>query len=251
MNKEKIINLLKQYKADEISEQDILDDLKKMPYEDIDFAKVDHHRGIRQDIPEVIFCQGKSIDHIKEIFIRLRKFNENILLTRGNEEVYNNLKEIDGNIAFHKLSGIIARQNKEIEKLGEILLIAAGTADIPVAEEAKLTAEFMGSNVRCIFDVGVAGLHRLLAQLEDIQKAKCIIAVAGMDGAIVPTVAGIANCPVIAVPTSVGYGASFNGLAALLTMLNTCAPGVGVVNIDNGFGAGYLASMINKKGVSI
>lgn len=248
MDKNKLKKILEDFKTNKISEEDVFTALKKLPFEDLSFAKLDTHRSIRTGFPEVIYCQGKSLNHIVEIFKHMIEHNQNILLTRANDEIFTKLKEIEKKLQYYPLSKIIVLERKPLKKRNGILIIAAGTADIPVAQEAELTASIMGNKVKKIYDVGVAGLPRLLAHLDDIYSAKCIIAIAGMDGACVPTVAGLANCPVIAVPTSVGYGASFNGLAPLLTMLNCCAPGVSVVNIDNGFGAGYFAALVNKNG---
>ena len=247
MKKEKIMMLLDNFKKGKISNEGAIEKLKYLPFEDMGFAKIDHHRALRNGFPEVVFCQGKTTEQIIKIFKSLIKKNDNLLLTRANEKIFKKLKKIDKGVKYNKLAKTITAEKDKIKKDGNILIICAGTADIPVAEEAAITAEVMGNNVERVYDVGVAGVYRLIANIEKISKAKCIIAIAGMDGACVPTVAGLAKCPVIAVPTSVGYGASFNGLAPLLTMLNSCSPGVAVVNIDNGFGAGYIANLINKK----
>jgi pyridinium-3,5-biscarboxylic acid mononucleotide synthase len=244
MEKEKIERLLDSYKDGVVSREDVLHRLKDMPFEDLDFAKIDHHRVVRNGFPEVIFCHGKTISQITAIFKGLSVNASNILLTRASPEVYAALKETEPGLTYHDLSRLIVLERKQVQKRGKVLIIAAGTADIPVAEEAQVTASLMGCHVETICDVGVAGLPRLLAYRDRIFDARCIIAIAGMDGACVPVTAGLAQCPIIAVPTSTGYGANLQGLAPLLTMLNSCAPGVGVVNIDNGFGAGYLASMI-------
>ena len=247
MDKNRIIKLLYDFKKSKISEKDAVKRLKSLPFEDLSFAKVDNHRSIRTGFPEVIFCQGKTMGHICEIFIHMREYNENILLTRANSEIYAKLKEIDNKVQHHSLSNMIVFERKPLKKKKGILVITAGTADIPVAEEAAVTAEITGNKVERIYDVGVAGIHRLLAYKESIFSATCIIVVAGMEGALPSVVGGLASCPVIAVPTSVGYGTNLGGIAPLLTMMNSCSPNIAVVNIDNGFGAGYIASMINKK----
>lgn len=244
MEKERIIETLNQYKDKKIDLNQALDTLRDLPFEDIDFAKIDHHRTLRNGFPEVVYCKGKSLAQIVAIFLRLKEKASNILLTKATRDVYNALKEVDARVEYHELAACVTLQVKKRKKKGKILIVAAGTADIPVAEEAKLTAEFMGVAVDTVYDVGVAGLPRLLAVRDKIFNAKCIIAIAGMDGACVPTTAGLAKCPIIAVPTSTGYGANLDGIAPLLTMLNSCAPGVAVMNIDNGFGAGYMASII-------
>ena len=211
------------------------------------FAKVDHHRAIRNGYPEVIYCEGKTINQIVEIVERLMEKNNNILATRASREVYDAISEITCEAEYHRDARIVVVKRKKIlvsEK--EIAVITAGTSDIPVAEEAAITAEVLGNKVNRIYDVGVAGIHRLLSKMDVISRANVIIVVAGMEGALASVVGGLVDKPVVAVPTSVGYGANFGGLSALLTMLNSCASGIGVVNIDNGFGAGYLASNINK-----
>jgi len=245
MEKKYLTNLLENYKKNKLTINEVLTKLKNLPYEDIDFAKIDHHRALRKGFPEVVFCQGKTKEQISSIFISLSKKNNNIILSRAEEEIYNYLKKIDGRLQYNKLGRIITLQNKKQDKKGHILVISAGTADIPVAEEAGVTAEVLGNYVERLYDVGVAGVHRILINKEKLFKAKCIIVVAGMEGALASVVGGIASAPIIAVPTSIGYGSHFQGLAPLLSMLNSCTPGVVVVNIDNGFGAGYFASLIN------
>lgn len=222
--------------------------LKELPFKDLGFAKVDTHRAIRQHFPEVIYAPGKTLSQIQDIAKNLAAKSGNILVSRAGEEVYMALQEIMPDIVeYHAEARIVVvkRQPLPINK-GLILVISAGTSDIPVAEEAVLTAEIMGNNVERLYDVGVAGIHRLLAHIDKIRQANVLIVVAGMEGALPSVVGGLVSRPVIAVPTSVGYGASFNGLSALLGMLNSCAAGVGVVNIDNGFGAGRLAALINE-----
>ncbi|TAL57653.1 MAG: nickel pincer cofactor biosynthesis protein LarB [Nanoarchaeota archaeon] len=247
MEQEYLKKVLKEFKDDESTIEESLEKLRLLPYEDLSFAKVDHHRNLRVGFPEVVFCQGKADEHIIQIFKSLRKYNNNILLTRASEKIYKKLKKIEPKVKYNKHGKTILYVKTPVQKYGSVLIVAAGTADISVAEEAVETANIMGLKVKILYDVGVAGLHRLLDNVEKIYDAKCIICIAGMDGACVPTTAGLARCPVIAVPTSVGYGANFKGLAPLLTMLNSCAPGVAVVNIDNGFGAAYMAALINRQ----
>jgi len=221
-----------------------------MPFEDLGFACIDHHRQIRRGFPEVIYCPGKTNDQIIKIFANLAEKGNNVLATRAEEHVFEALAETKKfpKARYEKLAKAIVLDQKKIKPSKTILpIVTAGTADLPVAEEAKVTAEIMGQRTELICDVGVAGLHRLLGHLEKLQNANVIIVVAGMEGALASVVAGLVSCPVIAVPTSVGYGASFEGLSALLTMLNSCAAGVAVVNIDNGFSAGVTATLINKK----
>jgi hypothetical protein len=220
--------------------------LKEMPFEDIDFAKVDTHRKLRQGSAEVIYGAGKTAEQIRGIVASMRKNGQDsILITRLSNEAYEKLSDID-NICYYKEAGIaVCGGMHKPDGIGKIVVATAGTSDIPIAEEAAITAEFLGNEVVRLYDVGVSGLHRLLAHLDDIMSATAIVAIAGMEGALASVIGGLADCPVIAVPTSVGYGAAFEGLAALLAMLNSCASGVSVVNIDNGFGAGYVANMIN------
>ena len=223
--------------------------LKLQPFEDLGFAKIDHHRGIRQGAAEVIYGAGKTPEQIAEIAERLRSAGqETVLITRMSAEAAKVVGE-KLPLTYHEIARIgIVGEMPEPDTKSSIVIASGGTSDMPVAEEAALTAQALGSRVTRLYDVGVAGLHRLLAHTEDIMSAKVIVAVAGMEGALASVIGGLADCPVIAVPTSVGYGASFGGLSALLSMLNSCASGVSVVNIDNGFGAGYLANMINRIG---
>ena len=221
-----------------------------MPFENLGFACIDHHRQIRRGFPEVIYCPGKTTEQIIKIFSNLAEKGNNVLATRAEENIFEALAETKKfpKARYEKLARAIVLEQKKIKPSKAILpIVTAGTADLPVAEEAKVTAEIMGQRTELICDVGVAGLHRLLGSVEKLQNANVIIVVAGMEGALASVVAGLVSCPVIAVPTSVGYGASFEGLSALLTMLNSCAAGVAVVNIDNGFSAGITASLINKK----
>ncbi len=221
--------------------------VRSLLYEDLGFAKVDLHREIRQGFPEVVFCQGKTAEQIVAILERLAGGRENVLATRANPEIYARVKERIPEAIYNDLARIILLEKKPgILREGKILVVSAGTADLPVAEEAAVTAAAMGNEVQRLYDVGVAGIHRLLDKQEELRRANVIIVVAGMEGALASVVGGLVDKPVIAVPTSVGYGANFGGLSALLGMLNSCVAGVAVVNIDNGFGAGYLASTINR-----
>ena len=222
--------------------------LKNLPYEDLGYANIDHHREIRIGYPEVIYCEGKSDYQILGIIEKMIKKDSNILGTRCRKETYEKIKPIYPNAEYDQLSKILKIQNHPIENIGKgkIVVVTGGTSDIPVADEAYHTALFLGNTVERVYDVGVAGIHRLLSKKHIIDSARVIIVVAGMEGALPSVVGGLVDVPIIAVPTSVGYGANFGGLSALLTMLNSCSSGISVVNIDNGFGAGYLASMINK-----
>jgi NCAIR mutase (PurE)-related protein len=225
-----------------------LDSLKQLPYEDLGFAKVDHHRHLRHGVPEVIFAQGKSVNDILAIADSMFKKSGSFLITKASKEVFEALKSIRGltskKAKFYELSGVIAAGEAK-KKTGRVLVLCAGTSDIPVAEEAAVTASFLGSKVETIFDIGVAGIHRILDKRRMFSNAKVIIVVAGMEGALPSVIGGLTDRPIIAVPTSVGYGTSMAGLTALLAMLNSCVPGIAVMNIDNGFGAGCLAHKIN------
>jgi pyridinium-3,5-biscarboxylic acid mononucleotide synthase len=248
MDEDRLRKLLNDYRDGKLTEEDALGGLRKLPFEDLDFAKLDLHRGLRKGLAEVIFCQGKTPARIQAIFDRMLKHHDNVMGTRASLEDFRAVQQIAADAQWHEEARIIAVSRRAIEAPeGEILVVTAGTSDVPVAEEAAVSAEFMGNRVARVYDVGVAGIHRLLSHTEHIHRASVIIAVAGMEGALASVVAGIAPCPVVAVPTSIGYGANFGGLAALLAMLNSCATGVGVVNIDNGFGAAALASMINRR----
>lgn len=230
-----------------LSVEAVVDRLRNLPYEDIGFAKIDHHRPLRQGFPEVIFAQGKSPAQVEGVVRRMLRNRHNILVTRASPSVYERLRRLEARAEFHALSGAVTiRRDRKIRGKGTVLVVSAGTSDIPVAEEALVTAQIMGNRAQSIFDVGVANIHRILSHSRRLREARVMIVVAGMEGALPSVVAGMVAVPVIAVPTSVGYGASFRGLAALLGMLNTCASNVAVVNIDNGFGAGYLASVINR-----
>lgn len=241
--------ILEQVKKGTISVEEAEKFFRKQPYQDWDFAKLDTHREIRSGFPEVVFCEGKPDDYLVEIYQKIYELQGEVFGTRAGEEQYQRVKEKLPQVTYDKISRILKIEKKK-EKKGNIVVCTAGTADIPVAEEAAQTAEFFGTKVERIYDVGVSGLHRLLAQMEKIQAANCVVAVAGMEGALASVVGGLVSRPVIAVPTSVGYGASMNGLSALLTMINSCANGVAVVNIDNGYGGGYLATQINRLAIN-
>lgn len=248
MNKEFIREILGGVQGGSISVDDAMAKLRDLPYEDIDYAKIDHHRSVRTGYPEVVFCQGKTPDQVAQIVKRLSARNKTVLATRADKEAYEATRREVPQAVYHEVARIILVQNEPPQPASDkyIIIVSAGTADIPVAEEAAITAASMGSRVERVFDVGVAGIHRLLDQREKLERANVVVVVAGMEGALASVVGGLVDKPVIAVPTSIGYGASFQGLAALLSMLNTCAEGVAVVNIDNGFGAGYFAHIINR-----
>jgi NCAIR mutase (PurE)-related protein len=248
MNKQETLNLLKKIQSGTVSPEEALLALCTEPFEDLGYAKPDHHRELRQGIPEVIYGEGKTPEQITGIIsAMLGKRQRLILVTRLSQETADMIKKSIP-LQYYQTAriGIIGEIPKP-DGIGKIVVATGGTSDMPVAEEAALTAEALGNEVVRLYDVGVAGLHRLLSRLDSIMDARVIISIAGMEGALTSVIGGLVDCPVIGVPTSVGYGASFNGLAALLSMLNSCASGVSVVNIDNGFGAGYLASMINHK----
>lgn len=248
MNPEKIRELLLQVQNCAVTIEDAIHALKHLPYEDLGFANVDHHRYLRQGNPEVIFCQNKTTDEIVAIVERIRAMDAPVLATRVQPDTLEELnRRIPGAVFYERSRCFTVGKPINEEGVGSVMVICAGTSDLPVAEEAAITARFMGSNVTQLSDVGVAGIHRLLNRVELIRSANAIVVVAGMEGALASVVGGLVDIPVIAVPTSVGYGASFGGISALLTMLNSCSAGVSVVNIDNGFGAGYSASQINKK----
>lgn len=243
-----IRELLENIKNERVSVDDAMDKLRDLPFEDLGYAKIDNHRSLRNGYPEVIYCQGKQTEHIVGIVENMMKHDNNILATKANKEVYEAVKKIVPEAVFHEICNIIFIEKKPLEKSEHKILIATGgTSDIAVAEEAAITAEVLGNTVVRLYDVGVAGIHRLLANRKMLEEASVVIAVAGMEGALASVVGGLVDVPVIAVPTSIGYGASFGGVAALLAMLNSCASGIGVVNIDNGFGAGYLASTMNRQ----
>ena len=247
MNADGLKALLERVKTGAVPVAQALDVLKDLPYADLGYAKVDHHRALRSGHPETIYSPGKTIAQIVGIARRLLEKDANIMATRADRPVYEALKAVCDRVEYHEAARIVVMNRKPAPPTrSTILVMCAGTSDIPVAEEAAVTAETMGNRVQRLTDVGVAGIHRLLSNREKIQAASVLVVVAGMDGALPSVTAGLTDKPVIAVPTSIGYGASFGGLAALLTMLNSCANGVTVVNIDNGYGAGYAASMINR-----
>ncbi len=255
MKEQDIKKLLEKVKRGKVGLAAALDRLRHLPFEDIGFAKIDHHRALRTGYPEVIFARGKTPEQIAGIVRKMLRQRHNILITRANRAIFDRVVVAcrrSGGLRrspprFYPLSGVIAiRRDTTVYGKGRIVVVSAGTSDIPVAEEALLTAEIMGNRVEAIYDVGVAGLHRLLEHRKKLAEARVIVCVAGMEGALPSVVAGLVSVPVIAVPTSVGYGSSFEGLAALLAMLNSCASNVSVVNIDNGFGGGIVASVINR-----
>ena len=249
MYKQKLQQLLERVRHGDVTVEQALEKMRGLPYEDLGFAKVDHQRCLNKDFPEVIYCPGKTTEQIVEIAQSLLKTGETILATKAGEEVYTALKGVVSAAEYNFTArAVVIRGEKPIKPIGCVSVISAGTADLPVAEEAALTAELTGSYVDRIYDVGVAGIHRLLDHWERLDRARVLVVVAGMEGALASVVGGLTTCPVIAVPTSVGYGAHFGGLAPLLAMLNSCATGVVTVNIDNGFGAGYSASLINQIG---
>ena len=239
--------LLDDFKQDGLNVDDVIDRLRDLPYEDLDFAKIDHHRAIRKGFPEVVFGQGKSPQQVAAIAEALIAQSDRLLVTRASEKMFSKVRETVSDAVFDEVSRtIVVDRRKNQERIPGVMVLCAGTADLPVACEAIVTAELMDCEVERVFDVGVAGLHRLFDQLPKLQQARVIVVVAGMEGALPSVVGGLVSAPIVAVPTSVGYGASFDGLAALLAMLNSCAPGVSVVNIDNGFGAGFQAALINR-----
>jgi NCAIR mutase (PurE)-related protein len=242
--------LLEQVRNDELTIDQAVEKLRHLPFEDLGFACIDHHRQIRRGFPEVIFCPGKTTEHIIKIFESLAAKGNNVLATRAKPDVFEALAKTNKfpDVRYDQLARAIILQQKELPASKTVLpIVTAGTADLPVATEAKVTAEIMGQRTELICDVGVAGLHRLFKHLPKLQKANVLIVVAGMEGALASVVGGLMSCPVIAVPTSVGYGSAFEGLSALLTMLNSCASGVTAVNIDNGFSAAVTATLINKQ----
>lgn len=247
MDQHQLRKLLNGIAKQEITVDQAVEELKSLPYQDLGFAQIDHHRGVRCGFPEVIFCQGKTPGQVSGIFKHLSACNGTILGTRADQQVYSAVREVCPDVQyFNSARCLVLGMPVDPSLPGKVLVVSAGTSDLPVAEEAAVCARAMGNPVEMIFDVGVAGLHRLLDRQHLIRQAAVIIVVAGMEGALPSVVGGLTDRPVIAVPTSVGYGASFGGLAALLGMLNSCAAGVGVVNIDNGFGAAAMATAINR-----
>lgn len=247
MDKAHLKEILELIKNDNISIDDGVERLAELPFTDLGYAKIDNHRALRVGYPEIIYCAGKTIDQVVGIVKNMNSGNSNILGTRASREMYEEVLKICPEAKYNELAKTITVEKEVIKKTESyIAIVTAGTSDIPVAEEAAITAEIFGNEVKRIYDVGVAGIHRLFNRIDVIRGAKVVVVIAGMEGALASVVGGLIDKPVIAVPTSIGYGANFNGLSALLTMLNSCASGVSVVNIDNGFGAGYNASMINK-----
>ncbi|MCW3488877.1 nickel pincer cofactor biosynthesis protein LarB [Dethiobacter alkaliphilus] len=247
MDKKHLRTLLCHVENGDLNVDEALERLRHLAYEDLGFAKVDHHRCLRQGFPEVIFCPGKTTEQIVQIARRMADTTANVLATRATPEVFAALSEVFPDAEYHELAkAVVVNRDQTDCGRGMVLVVAAGTADLPVAEEAALTVEVMGSRVERLYDVGVAGIHRLFDNHDKLMSANVLVVVAGMEGALASVVGGLVDKPIIAVPTSVGYGANFGGLSALLTMLNSCATGVSVVNIDNGFGGGYSAALINR-----
>jgi NCAIR mutase (PurE)-related protein len=247
MKKDELKRLLDKVKAGELDVENALSQLEDLPFKDLGFAKIDNHRELRTGYPEVVFCTGKTVEQVRDIVVFLDTRNSSVLATRATEEMYKAVHDVCPAAEYHSLARtIIIRKGIETVPSTSIAILSAGTSDIPIAEEAAITAEIFGNKVLRIFDVGVAGIHRLYESLPRLKESRVIVVVAGMEGALPSIVKGLIDKPVIAVPTSIGYGANFGGLSALLGMLTSCSSGISVVNIDNGFGAGYLASMINK-----
>jgi NCAIR mutase (PurE)-related protein len=249
MDSKRLKDLLKQVQTGRMNLEEAVNELKKLPYEDLGYAKVDHHRSLRSGVPEVVYCEGKTISQVQGIVEKISRNQFNVLATRASRDVFDGIRKIIPDSEYHDIARIVVVKPRPVEKVGNIVVVCAGTSDIPVAEEAVVTAEMLGNHVNRLYDVGVSGIHRLFGFFEDLFQANVAVVVAGMEGALPSVVGGLVACPVIAVPTSVGYGASFGGITALLSMLNSCAPGVSVVNIDNGFGAGFQSSLINKMAV--
>ncbi len=249
MQREALVQLLEAVRAGKTDVDAAITRLESLPFETVPSAKIDHHRNLRCGFPEVIYCEGKTSDQVADIFVKLVEAGGNVLATRASNEHVQAVQQRVPDAVGHAVGRCITyRPSPPKPSTGTIALVAAGTTDLPVLEEARVTCEIMEQRTQVIEDVGVAGVHRLLAHSEILRAARVVVAVAGMDGALPGVVGGLVRAPVIAVPTSVGYGASFQGVAPLLTMLNACSPGVAVVNIDNGFGAGYMASAINRIG---
>ena len=247
MNSEELKKILTQVQEKKLEVDDALRKLEDFPYADLGFAKIDHHREIRTGYPEIIFCEGKTIDQVVKISEHMYEKGGNIIATHANREMFDELVKTIPSAKYYNVARIISVQQRKVKTVKTyIAIVTAGTADIPVAEEAAVTAELLGNKVERIFDAGVAGLHRLVDNISVLRQARVVIVIAGMEGALASIVGGLINKPIVAVPTSVGYGANFQGVSALLAMLTSCANGVSVVNIDNGFGAGFNASMINK-----
>ncbi|RLB09201.1 MAG: nickel pincer cofactor biosynthesis protein LarB [Deltaproteobacteria bacterium] len=241
--------ILSDIKENRITIEEGIEKLKDLPFKELEIACVDHHRTVRKGFPEVIFGEGKESEEIISIIEEMKRKKENILVTRVSEKKARKIKDIYPEATYHRRARVLTLINTPVKSSGKgtILVVCAGTSDLPVAEEAFITAKFLGNPVEKIYDVGIAGIHRLFAYMDKLRRASVIIAVAGMEGALPSVIAGLVESPVIAVPTSVGYGASFSGISALLAMLNSCAPGIAVVNIDNGLGAAYISTLINRR----
>ena len=253
MNRRNLKKILDDLHHQILTPQQAIKKLETLPYENLKFARVDHHRALRIGMPEVIYCQGKTVVQIKKIIQSMNRAGHSVLATKLSKDIFRKLKPSLPKVSeYNKMAQtLVIEKNKQRKRSGLIIIISAGTSDIPIAEEASVTAQLLGSRIETLFDVGVAGIHRLLDNLEQIRKARVVIVVAGMEGALASVVGGLVDKPIIAVPTSIGYGTSFGGVSALLTMLNSCAAGIAVVNIDNGFGAGSMAHRINILGDSI
>lgn len=238
--------VLEKLSRNEITVEEAEQYFRSEPFKEMGFAKLDTHRELRSGFPEVIFCQGKPAEYLVSIYEKMVEHDGRAFGTRASVEQYELVKARIPDITYDPVSKILKVERTPRERIGCVAVCCAGTADVPVAEEAAQTAEYFGTNVERLFDVGVSGIHRLLSKVDTLQKANCVVAIAGMEGALASVIGGLVSNPVIAVPTSVGYGASFGGLSALLTMINSCANGIAVVNIDNGYGAGYMATQINR-----
>lgn len=246
MDTKHLMSLLEQVQGGQMSTDAAMNQLKQLPFENLGFARIDNHRSVRTGVPEVIYCAGKTIEQTQGIVKNMAHHHSNILATRATPEMAAGIKDVIEDSEYHELARIVIIKPRPVEKKGNIAVVTAGTSDIPVAEEAAITAEILGNHVNRIYDAGVAGIHRILNVRDDLFQANVAVVIAGMEGALCSVVGGLVSCPVIGVPTSIGYGANFGGVSALLCMLNSCASGVSVVNIDNGFGAGLQAGLINK-----
>ena len=248
MDRDTVMTILDAYKNGAVSQAEAIEKLTFVPFEDMDDIKIDHHRALRQGFPEVVFCPGKTTEQVVRAMTELARVSPNVLASRATPEIYRAVQDALPDVRYHERARMVILEREPLPKDPDrfVLVMTAGTGDVPVAEEAAVTAEVMGNRVERVFDVGVAGIHRLLAQGPLMRQANVLVVAAGMEGALASVVGGMVDKPVIAVPTSIGYGANFQGLSALLAMLNSCAAGVGVVNIDNGFGAGRLAAIINR-----
>ena len=248
MDRKAVMEILDGYKTGAVSQAEAIEKLTFVPFEDMEDIKIDHHRALRQGFPEVVFCPGKTTEQVVRAMTELARVSPNVLASRATPEIYRAVQDVLPDVRYHERARMVILEREPLPKDPDrfVLVMTAGTGDVPVAEEAAVTAEVMGNRVERVFDVGVAGIHRLLAQAPLMRQANVLVVAAGMEGALASVVGGMVDKPVIAVPTSIGYGANFQGLSALLAMLNSCAAGVAVVNIDNGFGAGRLAAIINR-----